>query len=111
MLTSQSRGLVALEAATSTVKFWGGVFICGHTWIHVHSHRKSLCLRDYLKPESLVFSLYCSQLALLVSELLLCFLIGAPQTFHIVSRAHSLLTVVQKGFLQRELILASEDFL
>lgn len=48
MLTSQSRGLVALEAATSTVKFWGvfssvdtcgfmfipteRVCVCGTTW-------------------------------------------------------------------------------
>lgn len=67
-------------------------------WMHVGL----LCTQDYLKSQRLVFSLCCSQLPLLLPELLLCFLAGAPQTLHVLSRAYSVLTVLQKGFLQKD---------
>jgi len=60
---------------------------------------------NHLQSQSLVFNLRGFQLFLLVSELFLCFLTGAPQTFHLVSRVHSFLTVFQKRFLQRKLLL------
>lgn len=58
----------------------------------------------YLKFQSLVFSLRGRQLSLPVPQLLPCFLTGAAQGLHLVPYVHSVLTVLQKGFLQRQCV-------
>lgn len=72
---------------------------------HKDLDKDMLCVQDHLTSQRLVFRLCCSQLLLFVSQFFLCFLTGAPQTFHLLSQLHSALTVLQKGFLQRKVIL------
>lgn len=64
-----------------------------------------MCALDYLQSQTLVLSVRGGQLLLRLSEFLLCLLTGAPQVLHLVPPVHSALTVLQKGFLQRKLIL------